>query len=205
MSARLSFEIDTKLEPSLVTARAGIPSLVEVFRLTGAAAVVDAKVQVKARKRGLTASEMTESFFTLWAAGGEHAEDFDRLRQDEALATLIGHELPAAQTARDFLDRFHEDDLPLLHEGKSSVPAESVALQGLAAASKELLLDLAVPPSGQDRDARCRCDRDPFDEALGQDELRGRERLSPVLRALDRAGRDRRRRVPRRQCAGRHG
>ena len=48
--------------------RAGIPSLIEVFRLTGAAAAVDRSVKVKARKRGLSASEMTESFFALWAA-----------------------------------------------------------------------------------------------------------------------------------------
>jgi hypothetical protein len=146
MSGRLNFEIDTELEPSLVTARAGIPSLIEVFRLTGAAAAVDRGVKVKARKRGLSASEMTESFFALWAAGGEHAEDFDWLRQDEALATLIGHELPAAQTARDFLAAFHEGDLPLLHDGKSSVPSESAAVQGLAGANKELILDL-----------QCRC------------------------------------------------
>lgn len=142
MSGRLNFEIDTELDAGLVTARAGIPSLIEVFRLTGAAAVVDATVRIKARKRGLTSSQMTESFFALWAAGGEHAEDFDQLRHDTGLAMLMGHEFPAAQTARDFLERFHEDDLPLLHEGKSSVPAESTPLQGLAAANKELLLDL---------------------------------------------------------------
>lgn len=142
MGRRLNFEIDAALEPSLVTPRAGIPSLIEVFRQTGAAAVVDGKVYVKARKRGLTASQMTESFFALWAAGGEHAEDFDQLRSDQALATLIGHELPAAQTARDFLAAFHEEDLPLLQEGKASVPSESAPLQGLAAANKELILDM---------------------------------------------------------------
>jgi hypothetical protein len=44
--------------------------------------------------------------------------------------------------ARDFLSAFHEDDLPLLQEGKASVPSESAPLQGLAAANKELILDL---------------------------------------------------------------
>jgi hypothetical protein len=104
----------------MVTARAGIPSLIEVFRLSGAAAVADRSVQPKSRKRGLSASEMVESFFALWAAGGEHAEDFDHLRQDEALSTLIGHALPAAQTARDFLNHFHEEDLPLLQGGRQA-------------------------------------------------------------------------------------
>lgn len=142
MTGRPAFEIDTELEPGLVTARAGIPSLIEAFRLTGTAAVVDRMIRLKSRKRGLTSSEMVESFLALWATGGERAEDFDHFRQDKALAELIGHELPAAQTARDFLDRFHEDDLPLLQEGLASVPSESAPLEGLAAANKELILDL---------------------------------------------------------------
>ena len=58
----------------------------------------------------------------MWAAGGERAEDLDQFRQDKALAELLGHELPAAQTARDFLDRFHEDDLPLLQDGRRRCP-----------------------------------------------------------------------------------
>ena len=142
MSGRLNFEIDTELEPGLVTARAGVPSLIEAYRLTGTASVVERTVKFKKRKRGLSSSEMVESFLALWAAGGERSEDFDRFREDKALVELIGHELPAAQTARDFLDLFHEDDLPLLQDGLASVPSESSALQGLAAANKELILDL---------------------------------------------------------------
>jgi Transposase DDE domain group 1 len=142
MAGRLDFEIDTELEPGLVTARAGVPSLIEAYRLSGTAAVVERTIKLKARKRGLSASEMVESFLALWATGGERAEDFDHFRQDKALAELIGHELPAAQTARDFLDRFHADDLPLLQEGLASVPSESAPLQGLAAANTELVLDL---------------------------------------------------------------
>jgi hypothetical protein len=102
MTGRLNFEIDSELEPGLITARAGLPSLIEAYRLSGTAAVIERTVKVKTRKRGLGSSEMVESFLALWAAGGERAEDFDHLRQDKALAELIGHELPAAQTARDF-------------------------------------------------------------------------------------------------------
>ena len=142
MTGRLNFEIDTELEPGLVTARAGVPSLIEAFRLTGTAGVVERTVKLKKRKRGLSSSEMVESFLALWAAGGERSEDFERFREDKALCELIGHELPAAQTARDFLEHFHEDDLPLLQDGLASVPSESAALQGLAAANKELILDL---------------------------------------------------------------
>jgi hypothetical protein len=139
---RLDFEIDHRLETGAITGHAGLPSLIEAFRATGAAAVIDREVQVKQRKRGLPASQMVESLLALWAAGGERAEDLDQLRQDGALALLLGHALPAAQTARDFLAQFHEDDVPLLQAGRASVPGESLALHGLAKANAELVLDL---------------------------------------------------------------
>ena len=129
MRGRLKFEINTELEPSLLTARAGLPSLIEAYRLSGTSAVVDRTIKFKTRKRGLTPSEIVESHLALWATGGERAEDFDHFRQDKALAELLGHELPAAQTARDFLSQFHEADLPLLQDGKASVPSGSAALQ----------------------------------------------------------------------------
>jgi hypothetical protein len=73
MTGRLNFEIDTELEPGLITSRAGVPSLVEVYRLSGRAAVVERTVMLKQRKRGPSSSEMVESFLALWAAGGERA------------------------------------------------------------------------------------------------------------------------------------
>ncbi|MFZ1413897.1 MAG: IS1380 family transposase, partial [Defluviicoccus sp.] len=139
---RLDFEIDTRLETGLLTAHAGVAGLIEAFRQTGAAAVIDRDVQLKQRKRGLGASEMVESLLALWAAGGERAEDLDRLRCDEALATLLGHDLPAAQTARDFLAQFHQDALPLLQAGDAPVPSESAPLAGLGKANAELVLDM---------------------------------------------------------------
>jgi hypothetical protein len=78
----------------------------------------------------------------MWAAGGERTEDLDQFRQDKALAMLLGHELPAAQTARDFLAQFHAEDLPLLQDGKAPVAAETAPLLGLAKANAELVLDL---------------------------------------------------------------
>lgn len=139
---RLDFEIDEALETSLVTPRAGVASLIEVFRQSGAAPTIDREVKIKTRKRGLSSSQMVESLLALWASGGERCEDLDRLRGDAALEVLLGYTLPAAQTARDFLCGFHEDDLPLLHAGKSTIPSETAPLSGLAAANRELILDL---------------------------------------------------------------
>ena len=118
MAARLDFEIDSELETGLITGHAGVPGLIEAFRQTGTAAVIDREIQLKSRKRGLSPSAMVESLLALWAAGGERAEDLDQFRQDKALMLLLGHDLPAAQTARDFLVQFHAEDLPLLQEGK---------------------------------------------------------------------------------------
>src|SRR5437899_8218240 len=142
MADRLDFEIDTELETGLITEHAGVPGLIEAFRQTGTAAVIDREVKLKSRRRGLSASEMVESLLAMWAAGGERAEDLDQFRQDKALALLLGHELPAAQTARDFLAQFHAEDRPLLQEGKAPVVAETVPLLGLAKANTELVLDL---------------------------------------------------------------
>src|SRR5437763_3622295 len=142
MADRLDFEIDVELETGLITGHAGVPGLIEAFRQTGTAAVVDREVKLKNRRRGLSPSEMVESLLAMWATGGERTEDLDQFRQDKALALLLGHELPAAQTARDFLVHFHAEDLPLLQEGKAPVAAETVALLGLAKANAELVLDL---------------------------------------------------------------
>jgi len=142
MAARLDFEIDSELESGLITGHAGVPGLIEVFRQTGTAAVIDREIQLKSRRRGLSPSQTAESLLALWAAGGERAEDLDQFRQDKALTLLLGHDLPAAQTARDFLAQFHVEDLPLLQEGRANVPAESVPLLGLAKANAELILDL---------------------------------------------------------------
>jgi hypothetical protein len=78
---------------------------------------------------------MAESLLAMWATGGERAEDLAQFRQDKALAVLLGHDLPAAQTARDFLVQFHAEDLPLLQDGKAPVAAETVPLLGLTKAN----------------------------------------------------------------------
>jgi len=133
---RLPFEIDDQVDDSLVTAYGGVPVLIEWYRASGAAEAVRQGVRVKARRRGLSESELVESFLTLWLSGGERCEDFGRLREDAALQALIGHEFPAAQTARDFLEGFDEAGLPLWQAGeRARVPSESAAQQGLGRAN----------------------------------------------------------------------
>lgn len=137
---RLPFEVDSQVDDSLITAHAGVPLAVELFRSLGLSALTDVEVAVKQRDRGLKVSQLLESFFALWLCGGDRCEDFRRLREDVALAKLIGHEFPAPNTARDFLALFHEADLPLWHAGeKASIPDESSGVRGLGLVNAELI------------------------------------------------------------------
>ena len=46
-SPRLPFEIDDTIDPTLVSGRAGVPLVIELFRQRGVAAAIDAHVPVK--------------------------------------------------------------------------------------------------------------------------------------------------------------
>ena len=139
VQTRLPFELDVRAEAAALTAHGGVPLLIEAFRISGAAAVLDEQVSIKRRKRGLTPSQLVEGLFSLWAAGGERCDDLAQLREDAALALLLGHGLPAPQTARDFLDAFDEAAPPLWQGDRSHVRGEGERLQGLAKASRRLI------------------------------------------------------------------
>ncbi len=108
---RFDFELDHEVGFGPMTAHGGVPVLLEYFRSSGAASIVDRDVCFKRRQRGLSPSRMVESLLALWACGGEPCEDLEHLR-GEGLSHLLGHDLPAPQTARDFLAAFDELDLP---------------------------------------------------------------------------------------------
>jgi Transposase DDE domain group 1 len=136
---RLPFELDQRAETGALTAHGGVPLVIEAFRVSGAAVVVDERVSIKHRRRGLRPSQLVEGLFSLWAAGGERCDDLTALREDAALALLLGHGLPAPQTARDFLEAFDEAVPPLWQGETCQVQGEGQRLQGLAKASRQLI------------------------------------------------------------------
>ena len=119
--SHLDYELDHEVGLGALTAHGGVPALIEHFRSSGAAAADEGSVSYKRRKRGLSASEICESMLALSACGGEPCEDLDRLRGHDGLGFLLGHGLPRAQTARDFLSGFDEPESPLLGGGRSAV------------------------------------------------------------------------------------
>jgi hypothetical protein len=142
-SPRLPFEIDGVVDPTLVTGRAGVPLAIELFRQLGVARAIDTQVPVKQRQRGLRPAQLVESLIALWVSGGDRCQDLTTLREDRALAALLGYDLPAATTVRDFLEAFHADDLPLWAAGpQATVPQESAPLVGLGTATRTLVAGL---------------------------------------------------------------
>jgi hypothetical protein len=66
---------------------------------------------MKESSKGLTSGHMADCFVLLTTLGGECLEDMERLRRDEALAQMLGYAIPAPETARQWLDRFHDEEV----------------------------------------------------------------------------------------------
>jgi len=111
---------------------AGASLLIDLFRHLEMNEVADKVLPAKRSSKGLRHGQMVESFMLLSALGGECIDDMKRLRDDEGLAGILGYRPPAAETARQWLDGFHDATLmggqPL--QG-SFIPPESKPLVGL--------------------------------------------------------------------------
>jgi hypothetical protein len=114
------------------TAFAGAGLLVELYRQSGVSDAAEQALPKKRSLKGLRQWEMVESFVLLSALGGECLDDMPRLREDEGLAIVLGYKPPAPETARQWLDRFHDEQLMSERPAQGSfLPAESDGLEGL--------------------------------------------------------------------------
>lgn len=117
-----------------VTPHAGSALLIELMRRSGVVAAAERQLPAKRSAKGLRPGELVEAFIVLSALGGECLDDFDTLRRDRGLAALLGYDLPAASTARQRLDQFHDPEVLAGRPQQGSfIPAESVGLAGLRA------------------------------------------------------------------------
>ncbi len=138
MRKPLATALDIDLQGGLtdkVTPHAGVALLLETGRRSGVIGAADRALPAKASPKGLRPGEMVETLVLLSALGGDCLDDLDQLRRDQGLAALTGYPLPAAATARQWLDRFHD---PAAVAGRpvqgSFIPAETVGLAGLRVA-----------------------------------------------------------------------
>ena len=119
------------------TAWAGVSLLVDLYRQLGMSEAVDRVLPAKRSSKGLRHGQMVESFVLLSTLGGECVDDMKRLRDDEGLAGILGYRPPAPETARQWLDTFHDEALMARQPLQGSfIPAESGPLVGLKELSR---------------------------------------------------------------------
>jgi hypothetical protein len=137
---RLPFELDQRAEAGTLTACGGVPLLIEAFRVRGAAAIVDARVSIKRRKRGRSPAAMVEGRFARWAAGGERCEDLAPLRargHGARAAPRAWH--PGAADGQRFPGGVRRSGPAAVARRACHVPGEGQRGQGLSAANRRLI------------------------------------------------------------------
>ena len=138
-SDRLGFKIVGDLEET-ATPWAGASLLFDLFRHLELGEVADSVLPAKRSNKGLRHGQMVESFVLLSALGGECIDDMRRLRDDEGLAGMLGYRPPAAETARQWLELFHDETLMAGEPLQGSfIPAESGPVVGLKELSRRIV------------------------------------------------------------------
>jgi hypothetical protein len=139
------FQLDPEPLEECVTAYAGIPLFVQAARSLDVPGRVKQHLEIKQRDRGLDEAAYVESFLVLNALGGDCLEDFERLREDEGLAEMLGHSIPSCSAARKFLYEFHDE--AKLEQAQKELPVgqvsyiadESAPLRALAQVNQEIV------------------------------------------------------------------
>lgn len=143
-----AYEIDENPLDAPVTSHAGLPMVLETFRVLGGREAVDRCIRLKERKRGFCEADQVEAFIALLAAGGDCPEDFETLRADAGLAQLLEGPLPSRSPARQFLYGFHDetlmDERPAREEQAAWVAQESAPLTGLDRVNRTLVQETAA-------------------------------------------------------------
>src|SRR5574340_487379 len=126
-----------------VTPWAGVGLFLELGRRIEVWEEIEEVMPAKRSEKGLRNGQMSEAFVLLSALGGECLDDFAHLRDDMGLRAILGYQMPASSTARQWLDKAHE--AALVEKAKeeawqqgflSFIPSESAYLRGVGAGVK---------------------------------------------------------------------
>jgi hypothetical protein len=122
------------------TAWAGVSLLVDLFRKLEMDQIADQVLPGKKSSKGLSSGQMVESFILLSALGGECLDDMKRIRGDAGLEQILSYKPPAPETARQWLDGFHDVALMLNKPLQGSfIPSESGPLGGLREENRRII------------------------------------------------------------------
>ena len=122
------------------TAWAGSALLIDLFRKLEMDKIANKVLPSKRSSKGLNQGQMIETFILLTALGGENIEDVQHIRDDAGLAGIVGYTLPAPETARQWLDSFHDENVMLNRPLQGSfIPPESKPLVGLTEIDRQTI------------------------------------------------------------------
>jgi hypothetical protein len=107
----LPFVVQAVPDAADQTGRAGLTIVAEALRGFRVDDSVGRPVQTKERQRGFREYDVVESVVMLLAAGGDHMEDMEFLREDAGLCRMMGRGFPSADVVRDFLVASHDEEL----------------------------------------------------------------------------------------------
>ena len=123
-----------------VTPWGGAALLAELYRKAGVEAVAEQALPRKKSSKGLREGQMVESFILLSALGGDCIDDMEQLREDKGLEAMLGYGPPAPETARQWLDKFHDEKLMADKPRQGAfIPLESAPLAGLKEPNRQVI------------------------------------------------------------------
>jgi hypothetical protein len=130
-----------------VTARAGLPLVIETSRALRLDAEARTLFGPPRRKEDFGADEQLETLATLIAAGGDRVEDIRILGEDQGLVRLLGRPFASPDSLLDFLNSFHDEQCwtDRAPDKKAFVPPESAKLQALETLNRTLVRRAADP------------------------------------------------------------
>ena len=130
-----------------VTARAGLPLVVETSRALGLDQEARNLLGSPRRKDDYGVNEQLETLATLIAAGGDRIEDIRILGEDKGLVRLLGRPFASPDSLLDFLKSFHDENQWANRppDKKAFVPGESARLQALDLLNRTLVARAADP------------------------------------------------------------
>jgi hypothetical protein len=158
----LPFDIEVTGNDEGVTARAGLPLVLETMRALGVDKAIEGNLKLSKRDAGYGETAKVEALVLLMAAGGDCLDDIAVLKADAGLGRLLGRELPSADVLRRFLYAFHDPRLIEAAEQARApgavayIPKESGPLEGLGRVNVALVQAL----SAQGKLARATLDHD---------------------------------------------
>lgn len=117
--AKTPFVLDPRPLTEATSPHAGLLATSRAFRALGLPGIIEATLSLRKRRRGYEEAQMIESLVLMLTVGGDCAEDIKLLAEDPCLARGLGYAPPKITAIREFLLRFHDEDLAALRPDRA--------------------------------------------------------------------------------------